>query len=150
MNTSISTAEFAQLLPHAEPMILIAAVTNWDTNSITCLANSHLAMNNPLRQEGILSVYAGVEYAAQAMAVHARLSAPDADKYSQPRKGFLAVASKLTAKVPNLDQAAGLLLIKVERIAANNDSSLYHFNISSAEQDLLEGQLMAIMEVVPN
>lgn len=133
-----------ELLPHVAPMVLIDAILRWDDNNISCMAHSHLASDNPLRLEGILSVYAGVEYAAQAMAAHAQLTSTA--PASAPRKGFLATASKLSAQVSNLDQIAEPLSVDVHRIAANNGSSLYSFMISAGQQTLLEGQLMAIVE----
>lgn len=126
-------------------MVLIDAITGWDDSKIYCSARSHLAADNPLRQEGVLSIYTGVEYAAQAMAAHARLTASSAQTTSQPRKGFLAVASKLKASVQNLDDVTAELEVTVEIIAANDDSSLYHFTLSAAKQTLLVGQLMAVM-----
>lgn len=141
----------AELLPHAAPMVLIDTITQWDDNQLCCRANSHLAVSNPLRQAGILSAYAGVEYAAQAMAAHARLTAlaklPTVASHSnnQARKGFLAVASKLKASVANLDDNAGELIITVVLMAGNDDSSLYSFSISADAQILLAGQLMAVL-----
>lgn len=146
MTHAESASDLGSLLPHAEPMILLDSIEDWDDSKISCVSNSHLAVNNPLRQSGTLSIYAGVEYAAQAMAAHARLTAPPVDRHSLPRKGFLAVASKLSAQVQNLDQLATPLLIELEMLAANHDSSLYRFVISTAGQVLLEGQLMAVME----
>ncbi len=147
MNSSRLNINPAELLPHREPMVLIEAIRDWDDSKITCTASSHQQKNNPLRVAGVLSVYAGVEYAAQAMAAHARLVANDFN--GEPRKGFLAVASKLSAQVANLDQMDGSLIIALEKIASNDDSSLYHFVISAANQSLLEGQLMAVMEAKP-
>jgi predicted hotdog family 3-hydroxylacyl-ACP dehydratase len=137
----------SQLLPHADPMILLASILRWDEVSIECNAGSHLLAANPLRQSGILSVYAGVEYAAQAMAAHARLIALGVGQNVDltPRKGFLAVASKLCAQVQNLDQIAAPLMIRVVQLVANNDSSLYSFSLSAESQLLLEGELMAVM-----
>lgn len=127
-------------------MVLIGAVRAWDDSKISCVANSHLAANNPLRVNGLLSVYTGVEYAAQAMAAHARLTAPAAQETTAPRKGFLAVASKLSASVQNLDTINAELQIDLEMIAANADSSMYSFVLSADQSVLLTGQLMAVMQ----
>jgi predicted hotdog family 3-hydroxylacyl-ACP dehydratase len=132
------------LLPHAAPMVLIDAILHWDDNNISCTADSHLAADNPLRQSGVLSVYTGIEYAAQAMAAHAQLTSMAAT--SVPRKGFLATASKLSAQVRNLDDVAEPLLVELQMIAVNSGSSLYSFVISAGGQILLDGQLMAVVE----
>ena len=143
--TSALTPDPAQLLPHGEPMVLISSIADWDDTKITCLADSHRDKNNPLRQDGVLSIYAGIEYAAQAMAIHAHLTAPAA-LTAAPRKGYLAAAAKLSAAQQNLDHFAQRLTITVEKIAANDNSSLYHFAIAAATQPLLSGQLTAVME----
>lgn len=109
-----------------------------------CSTQSHLAMDNPLRQDGILSVYAGVEYAAQAQALHARLTARAQDDTS-PRKGFVAVASKLEAQVRDLDEIAAPLRIELVQLAVNAQSSLYQFSLIAAGRPLLQGELLAVL-----
>ena len=136
--------DIASLLPHAEPMILLDAVTGWDSQQLRATAQSHLAVLNPLRQEGILSVYAGVEYAAQAQLLHARLTAPAQDNAAS-HKGFVAVASKLEAQVRELDTVAAPLQIELTQLAANDQSSLYRFSLVAAGQVLLQGELLAVL-----
>ncbi len=64
-------------LPHAGRMCLLERLEFWDGDSITCIATSHRDADNPLRRGGRLHAVAGVEYAAQAMALHGNLlSAP--------------------------------------------------------------------------
>lgn len=140
----------ARLLPHTAPMVLLERVDGWDLQTIRCSARSHLAPDNPLRQDGILSIYAGVEYAAQAQALHARLTATPGD--GAPRKGFIAVASKLEAQmldlnkpVSDLDEIAAPLQIELTQLAVNDASSLYRFSLSAAGQLLLQGELLAVL-----
>lgn len=139
--------DIESLLPQAAPMVLLDAVESWDSLTVRCSAQSHLLADNPLRQSGILSVYAGVEYAAQAQAVHARLTA-NAGGDEIPRKGFVAVASKLEAGVRNLDEIAVALQIELTQLAANDQSSLYCFSLSAAGQQLLQGELLAVLAPV--
>lgn len=136
--------DIAALLPHAAPMILIDSLLESTENVLLCSANSHLKADNPLRIDGVLSVFAGVEYAAQAMAIHGRLSREATS--SPPVRGFVAVASKLEAHVQQLDAIASPLHIRTERVASNHDSSLYTFTLHAGQQLLLEGQLMAVLE----
>lgn len=138
-----STPAIAELLPHSPPMVLVDAIIQWDEQSIHCHSQSHLQPDNPLRQDGVLSVFAGVEYAAQTMAAHARLLMATADD-ARPRKGFIAVASKLAARVDTLDSVAAPLLIAADMLAHNADSSLYAFTLSADGQTLLTGQLTAV------
>lgn len=135
----------AELLPHRAPMVLIDRIEHWDPERIVCRADSHHAKDNPLRQEGHLSVHAGVEYAAQAMAAHARLERED--EGGAPARGFLAVGSKIRAHAQYLDAAPGPLRIEASPLARNPGSSLYQFRIESDDgQPLLEGRLTAIIE----
>ena len=49
----------------------------WDATSITCLSHRFSAPDNPLRRaDGRLGTTCGIEVAAQAMALHGRLTAP--------------------------------------------------------------------------
>lgn len=144
LTAPIGYAEILALLPHEEPMVLLAAIESWDTQAICCSAQSHLAIDNPLRQGGILSIYAGVEYAAQAQALHARLVAMAHDD-TPPRKGFVAVASRLEAQVRDLDEIVAPLLIELVQLAVNDQSSLYRFRLSAAGQPLLHGELLAVL-----
>lgn len=136
--------DIASLLPHAEPMLLLDTVVGWDSQVISCYAQSHLAADNPLRQSGILSVYAGVEYAAQAQLLHAKLTAPVQDDAAL-HKGFVAVASKLEAQVRELDAIAAPLQVELTQLAANDQSSLYRFALLAAGQLLLQGELLAVL-----
>ena len=147
---STSSIDPASLLPHAHPMVLLDSIVRWNSDAIVCSSRSHLAADNPLRVGGHLSVFAGVEYAAQAMAAHSRLLADDD---APPRKGFLAVASKVTALAQSrdqnltqsLDQWPQTLTIEAWVMAQTRDSSMYQFRLSVEDKPLLEGQLTAVL-----
>lgn len=143
MTTDASHLNPAELLPHAGAMVLIDTIVGWDDEHIICASDSHLDAANPLRDQGRLSIYAGVEYAAQAMAAHARLSARDG---APPQKGFLAVASKLEARVATLDETTQSLRIEARPLARNSGSSMYQFEISAQGETLLTGQLTAVLD----
>lgn len=147
MDTNLFPAQalsMADLLPHSAPMILLDSVMHWDEHNICCLAQSHLQPDNPLREAGILSVFAGIEYAAQAMAAHARLLAGKSADIT-PDKGFLAVASKLSASADTLDCNMAPLQVNAQRLAYNADSSLYGFSLTAGDKILLAGQLTAVL-----
>jgi len=144
LSAPLGYAAIESLLPHAAPMVLLDAVESWDSHKIFCSAQTHLALDNPLRQGGILSVYAGVEYAAQAQILHARLSAPVEDSGAS-RKGFVAVASKLEAQVRDLDEISAPLQVELTQLAVTDQSSLYQFALSAAGTLLLHGELLAVL-----
>jgi predicted hotdog family 3-hydroxylacyl-ACP dehydratase len=61
-------------------MCLLDRVVHWDSQRIHCRASSHRSADNPLRSRDQLSAACGIEYAAQAMAVHGALQAPAGSK----------------------------------------------------------------------
>src|SRR5262250_1492609 len=64
-----------QHIPHKGRMCLLDEVLSWDAARIRCRSGSHRAADNPLRAHGRLGAACGIEYAAQAMAVHGALVA---------------------------------------------------------------------------
>lgn len=147
MDNSKFSAPFppiADLLPHSAPMVLLDSISQWDEQTIHCQTHSHLLADNALRDAGVLSVFAGVEYAAQAMAAHAHLL-NSATAGTPTRKGFLAVASKLNARVDVLDCITAPMQVEANMLAHNADSSLYAFSLAADSQTLLTGQLTAVI-----
>src|ERR1700752_1268025 len=67
-----------QHIPHKGRMCLLDEVLSWDAMRIRCRSSSHRATDNPLRAHGRLGAACGIEYAAQAMAVHGALIASSA------------------------------------------------------------------------
>ena len=53
-------------------------VLSWDATRIRCRSATHRSPDNPLRLHGRLGAACGIEYAAQAMAVHGALVAASA------------------------------------------------------------------------
>jgi len=72
-STAIDAGSIRELIPHAGTMCLLEHVVAFDDTSIRCETRSHLDVNNPLRYKGRLSSLCGIEYAAQAMALHGAL-----------------------------------------------------------------------------
>lgn len=138
--TATLIPDIAELIPHQAPMMLVDSITAWDEHHIICQATSHVERDNPLRDDGRLSVFAGVEYAAQALAAHARLREPDLP----PKRGMIATASKLTPCCQWLDEHTGALTIRVELLASNLTSSMCQFHITCGATDVLSGQLTAL------
>ena len=66
----LSKAALCRLIPHQGTMCLLDTVERWDDTSITCTTASHRDATNPLRRDNQLEAICGLEYAAQAMAVH--------------------------------------------------------------------------------
>ncbi len=143
----IEKPHLAQLLPHSGDMCLLDRVLNWDEAAIHCQTLSHHSPENPLRDANCLPVQAGIEYAAQAMAIHGKLCSDDGCK---PRIGYLAVLSKVDWYVNRLDNSsAGKKLpleVYAEKLMASAGGSSYHFRLQQAGELLIEGQALVALQ----
>jgi predicted hotdog family 3-hydroxylacyl-ACP dehydratase len=146
----LSHDEIARRIPHQGDMCLLDAVTAWDERQIQCLASSHLAPANPLRAHGRLGAACGVEYAAQAMAVHGALvgesMAGAADAGTAPRAGYLASIRSVTLHVDRLDTLAAPLLVSAERITGDDNTVLYSFSVTAGDTALLSGRAVVVLD----
>ncbi|MDA8329493.1 MAG: 3-hydroxylacyl-ACP dehydratase [Betaproteobacteria bacterium] len=136
-------AWIAAHIPHQGDMCLLNHVVMWDEQHIQCQASSHRLINHPLRSRDQLSSACGIEYAAQAMAVHGALLAP-ADS-PRPRAGFLVSVRGATLHVPRLDDIAADLDIVAICIHSSEDNILYQFTVHAAGQLLLDGRTAVIL-----
>jgi predicted hotdog family 3-hydroxylacyl-ACP dehydratase len=133
---ALSQTELRALIPHAGTMCLLEGVSCWDKDSIECLALSHRDPANPLRRDGVLPIVAGIEYAAQAMAVHGGL----VESGPGPRIGYLAVLTGVEWSVQQLDDCPGPLRVCARRLAVIATGSQYAFRVLEAERLLLAGE----------
>jgi len=122
-------------------MCLLDEVVAWDANTITCRASSHRDPANPLRSAAGLSAIVGVEYAAQAVAVHGGLLNP-AEK---PQTGYLASLREVECSAERLDAESGDLEIRATRVAAESGRLLYDFRIETGGRELLSGRLSVVL-----
>ena len=116
-------------------MCLLDEVLSWDASRIVCLSRSHLAPENPLRSEGRLRTVCGVEYAAQAMAVHGALlsSAPIGP-------GYLVSVRNLKLNTSYLDASGEALTVDANRQMGGAEGLVYEFTISARKDTLLSGR----------
>jgi predicted hotdog family 3-hydroxylacyl-ACP dehydratase len=138
----------AQRIPHHGTMCLLDAVKRWDEESIYCEASSHLAADHPLRAHGRLGAACGIEYAAQAMAVHGALVAESAGAgaAAAPRAGYLAGVRGVTLHVDRLDTVAGPLKVEAQRITGDANTVLYSFAVHAEQQVLLSGRAIVVLD----
>ena len=127
-----------QHIPHRGRMCLLDEVLGWDLTQIRCRASSHRLPENPLRLLERLGTVAGIEYAGQAMAAHGALIAGLLGRAA--RTGYLASVRNLQLAVTRLDDLAGDLEIRAQRLAGDADSALYEFTLECAERELLSGR----------
>ena len=136
----------AARIPHQGSMCLLDAVLAWDSGQIHCRASSHRQPDNPLRAAARLGVACGIEYAAQAMAVHGALLAPAG---APPRPGYLASVRSVQLAVDRLDDLAQDLDIVAERLSGDENNILYHFRVEHAGNLLLSGRAAVMLVAQP-
>jgi predicted hotdog family 3-hydroxylacyl-ACP dehydratase len=140
---ALDHAWIARHIPHQGSMCLLDGVEAWDEHGIRCRAVSHRTGDNPLRAHGRLGAACGIEYAAQAMAVHgALLSPPD---ITRARVGYLVSARGVRLHVPRLDDIAADLLIEAACTTRSANNVIYQFSISAAGRLLLEGRATVML-----
>ena len=134
----LDRAWIASHIPHQGRMCLLDEVLGWDAVRITCRATSHRLTDNPLRAHGRLGAACGVEYAAQAMAVHGAIMAHAAG--TTARAGLLTSVRNLVLRVSRLDDLDADLIASAERLAGDEGSTLYEFTVASGGRELLSGR----------
>jgi predicted hotdog family 3-hydroxylacyl-ACP dehydratase len=145
-----------QHIPHKGRMCLLDEVLHWDAARIRCRSATHRAADNPLRAYGRLGAACGIEYAAQAMAVHGALvaaSAPLASRISTSVRssigtaiGYLASVRNVTLYVARLDDLETDLVAAAERITGDGRTVLYEFSVWGAVQPLLRGRASVVFD----
>lgn len=135
----------AARIPHAGRMVLLDRVLEWDARAIHCATRSHLDPQNPLREPPGLPVWAGIEYAAQAAAIHGSLLQDNA----APRMGFLASVRDASAYCERLDGIEGDLVVRATLAHADPAGAIYDFEVLSATRVLLTGRAALIYARAP-
>lgn len=132
----------AARIPHRGSMCLLDRVNEWSASHVLCTADSHRTPDNPLRAHGRLGAACGIEYAAQAMAVHAALAAKRQDA---PRMGFLASLRGVNLHVDRLDDIAGDLVIRADLFSGDGNTVLYDFSVRAGGMLLLDGRAAVVV-----
>lgn len=144
--------DIKSLIPHAGSMCLLDGVTQFDATRIACHASSHRDPANPLRHNNQLSIQAGIEYAAQAVAAHGSLLARQQGDTSSPRGGMIAVLTDVRWHVDRLDTLVADLTVTAEKLADLPQGLNYRFTLSANnsepadQQTLLEGELIIALQ----
>ncbi len=125
-------------------MCLLDYVEAWDTQRIQCRASSHRDTGNPLRAYGRLGAACGIEYAAQAMAVHGALLAPPDS--TNARVGYLVSVRGTQLHVSRLDDIAADLEVESTCIMRSENTILYQFSVSAAGRMLLDGRATVVLD----
>ncbi len=138
-----SKADIARLIPHAGAMCLLDGVVRWDSTRIRCVSRGHRDMENPLRTGGQLPAVCGIEYAAQAMAVHGGLAAITRSK---PKAGHLVSLRDVIWRHSRLDNLEGDLIVDAERLLGDRSHVIYQFTLRVGALEVLSGRATVVLE----
>lgn len=139
----IAREEISGMIPHAGAMRLLDGVLAWDTERIRCVSGTHRDPRNPLRVEGALPALCGIEYAAQAMAIHGRLAGRLDHK---PKAGYLASLRDVRCRTGRLDEHAGDLIVEAERLMGEESHVMYGFQVWVGGFELLSGRATVVLD----
>jgi predicted hotdog family 3-hydroxylacyl-ACP dehydratase len=139
----IGREAIAGMIPHAGAMLLLDGVLFWDAERIECMSRTHRDPHNPLRSQGQLPALCGIEYAAQAMAIHGRLAGT---LESAPRAGYLASLREVVCRAGRLDDLEGDLVVGAERLMGEESRVIYRFEVRVGETDVLRGRAAVVLD----
>ncbi|HEY2628502.1 MAG TPA: hydroxymyristoyl-ACP dehydratase [Usitatibacter sp.] len=121
-------------------MCLLDRVVEWDAQRIRCAALNHHDADHPLREGGGLPVWAGIEYAAQAAAVHGSLLVEAA----APRTGVLGRLRNVRPACQWLDRIASELVFGASLMHRDPAGGIYTFEAHGDGRLLLQGQFTLV------
>jgi predicted hotdog family 3-hydroxylacyl-ACP dehydratase len=134
-------------------MCLLDEVIEWDARHIRCRSATQRAHDHPLRSHERLGVACGIEYAAQAMAVHGALAGgvPAAGRLglhggARPEAGSLVSLRNVRLHVLRLDDLTADLLCDAVLVAGDRGTALYDFELRAAAQLLLCGRAAVMFD----
>jgi predicted hotdog family 3-hydroxylacyl-ACP dehydratase len=150
-------------IPHQGRMCLLDEVLDWDAQHIRCRTATHRAPDNPLRSHDRLGIACGIEYAAQAMALHGALTggassdsaigaagtangALDAIAGRSSQLGLLAGVRDVRFLVLRLDDIESDLICEVTHLAGDSLTALYEFALRDRDRSLLSGRASVILD----
>ncbi len=109
----------------------------------TVAAVSHRLASNPLRTADGLRSECGIEYAAQAIAIHGALNSSAARL--APVAGMLASVRGVELHLPRLDEVQDALLVRARRTGGDRTALLYDFTILGGSKTLLAGRATIVL-----
>jgi predicted hotdog family 3-hydroxylacyl-ACP dehydratase len=131
-----------ELIPHRGSMCLLDTVEYWDAERVVCRTSQHRSPGNPLRANSRLSSIHGIEFAAQAMAVHGGLLSP---KGAAPSAGLLVSLRDCVLHCERLDVLDAPLTVEARRITGDNGLAMYGFSVT-ADKLVIEGRASVLLQ----
>ena len=138
----VTREAIAAMIPHTGNMCLLDGVRQWDANTIQCVSQTHRDENNPMRIDGQLPALSGIEYAAQAMAVHGGLTGLVGGK---PKSGYLAGLRDVVCHVSRLDDLEGEMVVGAEQVMGDASLAIYNFSLKVGVTEVLQGRVTVVL-----
>ena len=144
----ICREQILTLIPHGGTMCLLDEVLAWDEASVRCLSHRFRDQKNPMRRaDGKLGTACGIEIAAQAMAVHGRLTAQGMQEADTPVSGYLVSLRDVRLATICLDTATGPIIVDATRLAGDAHGASYSFTVTDQQTVLLSGRATVLLRV---
>lgn len=140
----IGREKIAGMIPHAGSMQLLDGVLSWDAVRIRCFSRTHRDERNPMRSGAELPALCGIEYAAQAMALHGSLTR---SAESKPRAGYLASLRDVTCRRRRIDDLDGELIVEAEKLMGEESHVIYGFEVRVGACGVLQGRAAVVLDV---
>jgi len=136
-------ATIARVIPHTGSMCLLDGVLECDSHRIRCISGTHRDTNNPMRSVNELSGICGIEYAAQAMAIHGVLCGQIEQK---PGAGYLVSLRDVRCNAMRLDTLHDDLIIDAEKLMGNEALVIYQFTLYAGENEIMSGRATVALD----
>lgn len=133
----------AGVIPHAGDMCLLDGVLECNERRIRCVTNTHRESANPLRVGGELPSLCGIEYAAQAMAVHGVMGGQIGHR---PRAGYLAGLRDVQCAAMRLDDLPGELIVEAEKLMGYEANVIYLFELHAGGRRIVSGRATVVLD----
>jgi predicted hotdog family 3-hydroxylacyl-ACP dehydratase len=147
--STLNAGDIARRVPHSGAMCLLHSISQWDEETIVAHANHRADSQHPLAILAQLDATAGIEYAAQAMAVHGALLGEVAASKGQvqriPQMGFLASVRNVVCHQAFLHDQKETLTIHATRTAGTESPVSYEFSVHSGDVECVTGKATVVL-----
>jgi predicted hotdog family 3-hydroxylacyl-ACP dehydratase len=134
-SVTLDRAAIARLVAHAGAMCLLHEVVLANEAGIVCRVVNHRDHAHPLRDAAGLSAVCGIEYAAQAMAVHGAMR-----EGGRSAPGVLAALRDVTLHVERRDDIREDVLVAATTSVEQGRYLVYDFELHAGGRPLLSGR----------
>ena len=131
----------AELVPHAKPMILLDRVSAWTPKTLTAEVTLHASSPfcETASNQQAVPAYVGIEYMAQAIAVHGGIS--ERQQNAAVQIGFLIGSRRYSSEVERFKLGKKLCVNIRENMRSDGGLCVFDCTISQNEKVLASASL---------